>query len=199
MGRLLTPDFTPYIDESALELIEADWPEVRDFLTLSKYNMPVYPDSWDGYPVAREKFYAALETAGIHDMLVLTGDAHEFWVNDLTSEAGQKYGLELVTSSVSSQTLTAYLGEATAEHNLLLTQKNEDARFYDATRSGFVDLTLTEKKAAVIMFNVDTVLSRDYTLSETAHFTLRKRGGSVKAVSPKGLSAAQRALFHGLG
>ena len=40
MGRLLTPDFTPYISPEAVEKIEADWPEVRDFLTLSKYNMP---------------------------------------------------------------------------------------------------------------------------------------------------------------
>ena len=199
MGRLLTPDFTPYIDETAIQNIEKAWPDVRDFVTLSKYNMPLYPDSWDGYPVARENFYAALEAAGLNDMLVLTGDAHEFWVNDLTSEAGRKYGLELVTSSVSSQTLTAFLGDATAEHNLLLTQKNEDARFYDATRSGFIDLTLTPKNAAVIMFNVDTVLSRDYVLSETASFTLRKSGNTLKAASPKGLSVAQRALFHGIG
>lgn len=199
MGRLLTPDFTPYIDETAIQNIEKSWAGVRDFVTLSKYNMPLYPDSWDGYPVARENFYAALEAAGLNDMLVLTGDAHEFWVNDLTSEAGQKYGVELVTSSVSSQTLTAFLGDSTAEHNLLLTQKNEDARFYDATRSGFIDLTLTPKNAAAIMFNVDTVLSRDYVLSETARFTLRKSGDTLKAASPKGLSVAQRALFHGIG
>jgi len=102
MGRLLTPDFTPYIDEAALARIEKDWPGVQDFLTLSKYNMPVYPDSWDGYPVARENFYAALDEAGLNDMLVLTGDAHEFWLNDLTSESGTKLGMEVVTSSVSS-------------------------------------------------------------------------------------------------
>ena len=199
MGRLLTPDFTPYIDETTIQNIEKTWPGVRDFVTLSKYNMPLYPDSWDGYPIARENFYTALQAEGLNDMLVLTGDAHEFWLNDLTSEAGQKYGVELVTSSVSSQTLTAFLGDSTAEHNLLLTQKNKDARFYDATRSGFIDLTLSPKNATAIMFNVDTVLSREYMLSETARFTLRKSGNTIKAVSPKGLSVPQRALFHGIG
>ena len=161
--------------------------------------MPVYPDSWDGYPVARENFYAALDSAGLNDMLVLTGDAHEFWLNDLTTETGTKMGVEVVTSSVSSETLTAYLGDGTAEHNLLLTQKNADARYYNATRSGFIDLTLTPKNAAVIMFNVDTVLSREYSLSETASFTLRKSNDTIKATSPKGLSVTQRALFHGIG
>jgi len=147
MGRLLTPDFTPYLNEEALNKIEVDWPEVRDFLALSKYNMPVYPDSWDGYPVAREAFYTALNSAGINDMLVLTGDAHEFWLNDLTSDSGTKVGMEVVTS----------------------------------------------------MMNVDTVLSREYVLSETAQFTIRKSGNTLKASSPKGLSLTQRALFHGMG
>ncbi len=199
MGRLLTPDFSPYITEEALKTIEVDWPEVRDFITLSKYNVPVYPDSWDGYPVAREAFYAALDTAEVNDVLVLTGDAHEFWLNDLTSETGTKIGMEIVTSSVSSQTLSAYLGEGTKDHNLLLTKENPDARFYDATRNGFIDLTLNPKAATVRMMNVDTVLSREYTLSETVSFKIRKSGSTLKAASPKGLSLIQRALFHGMG
>ena len=147
MGRLLTPDFTPYMSEEALQNIEVDWPEVRDFLTLSKYNMPVYPDSWDGYPVARERFYAALNAAEINDLLVLTGDAHEFWLNDLTSNEGSKVGVEIVTSSVSSETLQTYLGDGTADHNLLLTKENPDARYYNALNSGFIDLTLNQKTA----------------------------------------------------
>lgn len=199
MGRLLTPDFTPYMDEESLKKIEVDWPEVRDFITLSKYNMPVYPDSWDGYPIARENFYAALDTAGINDMLVLTGDAHEFWLNDLTSESGTKVGMEMVTSSVSSETLTAYLGDGTSDHNLLLTKENPDAKYYNALECGFIDLTLTPKEASVRMMSVDTVLSREYSVSETAKFTIKKSGESLKATSPKGLSMMQRALFHGLG
>ncbi|RKQ69079.1 alkaline phosphatase D [Litorimonas taeanensis] len=199
MGRLLTPDFTPYIDESALETIEQDWAGVRDFLTLSKYNVPVYPDSWDGYPVARNAFYNALSDADIHDMLVLTGDAHEFWVNELTTENHEKMGVELVTSSVSSQTLTAYLGEATADHNLLLTQSNQDARYYNALVNGYIDLSLTQKKAKVKMVGISTVLSRDYEAFDAARFTLRKSKDTIKVTAPKGLNFKQRLLFAGLG
>lgn len=199
MGRLLTPDFTPYIQEDTLAELETFWAGVRDFLTLSKYNMPVYPDSWDGYPVARENFYAALNEAGINDVLVLTGDAHEFWVNELTSETGTKVGMELVTSSVSSKTLTAYMGDATADHNLLLTQSNPDARYYNALLNGFIDLALTEKKAAVKMVAVSSVTSRDYESFDAAGFTLRKSDDTIKVKSPRSLNLKQRALFHGIG
>ena len=107
--------------------------------------------------------------------------------------------MELVTSSVSSQTLTAYLGEATAEHNLLLTKENPDAKYYNALKNGFLDLTLNSKRMTVRMMSVDTVLTRDYNVAETARFTLRKSGQTVKATWPKGLSITQRVLFHGLG
>lgn len=199
MGRLLTPDFTPYVTEEATKAIEKDWPGIHDFLTLSKYSLPFYPDSWDGYPVARERFYAALDQAGVNDMMVLTGDAHEFWANDLTREDGTKMGAEFVTSSVSSKTLTAYLGDGTEDHNLLLTQSNPDARYYNALNNGFIELTITPKKTTADMWAVDRVNSRDYNVFRAAQFTVRPRQNSLKITRPKGLNLAQRALFHGLG
>ncbi len=199
MGRLLTTDMTPYIDENAMQIIEKDWPGVRDSMALSKYNLPIYPDSWDGYPVARENFYQRLIKEGVKDILVLTGDAHEFWVNDLTSYSGEKVGVECVTTSVSSKTLTSYLGDATADYSLLLTQSNPDARYYNALHNGYIDLALTHSKATVRMIGLSTVKSQNYTASETAQFTIKPHKGSLKVGSPKGLNLKQRALFNGLG
>ena len=199
MGRLLTTDMEPYIDEDAMKVVEKDWPGVRDSMALSKYNLPVYPDSWDGYPVARENFYQRLIKEDIKDIVVLTGDAHEFWMNDLTSETGEKVGVECVTTSVSSKTLTSYLGDATADYSLLLTQSNPDARYYNALHNGYIDFALTRSKGVVRMMGVSTVKSQEYTASEVAKFTIKPYKGSVKIGSPKGLNLKQRALFSGLG
>jgi len=154
MGRLETTDMTPYINEDALQVIEKDWVGVRDSMALSKYNLPIYPDSWDGYPIARENFYQRLIDEGVQDIVVLTGDAHEFWLNDLTSEAGEKVGIECVTTSVSSKTLTSYLGDATADYSLLLTQSNPDARYYNALQNGYIDFALTRGAASVRMMGL---------------------------------------------
>ena len=199
MGRLETTDMTPYINEDALQVIEKDWVGVRDSMALSKYNLPIYPDSWDGYPIARENFYQRLIDEGVQDIVVLTGDAHEFWLNDLTSEAGEKVGIECVTTSVSSKTLTSYLGDATADYSLLLTQSNPDARYYNALQNGYIDFALTRGAASVRMMGLSTVKSQDYTAAETARFTLKPHKGSLKASAPKGLNLKQRALFSGLG
>jgi len=199
MGRLLTTDMTPYIDEDTMKVIEKDWPGVRDSTALSKYNLPVYPDSWDGYPIARENFYQRLIKEDVKDIVVLTGDAHEFWINDLTSEAGEKVGVECVTTSISSKTLTTYLGDSTEDYALLLTQSNPDARYYNALHNGYIDFTVTHSKGTVRMMGVSTVKSHDYEASEIAQFTIKPYKGSVKVGSPKGLNLKQRALFSGLG
>ncbi len=203
LGRIMTPDFGPYITREAVEAIEADWPGVHDFLTLSKYNMPMYPDSWDGYPAARERFFAALDSAGVNDLLVVTGDAHEFWANRLSTESGTPMGAEFVTSSVTSKTLVAYLGEATADHNLLLTRENEDARYYNAQPNGYIELEITPRRAEVSMWAVDRVSDRDYAAYRAAGFTVSKRRQdgkrSLRIGRPRGLNLAQRALFAGLG
>ena len=203
LGRLMTPDFTPYVTEEAVTAIEKDWPGIHDFLTLSKYNMPFYPDSWDGYPVARERFYDALDQVGVNDLLVVTGDAHEFWANDLTSESGTHMGAEFVTSSVTSKTLTAYLGDATAQHNLLMTRENEDARYYSALHNGYMEVELGRASGRITFHAVDQVNSRDFGTFRQASFSIKPRQkdgkDTLRIGRPRGLNIPQRALFAGLG
>ena len=199
MGRLATPDLTPHVDEAAMTAIEPQWGGIRDFVELSAYSLPVYPDSWDGYPAAREKLYDALDAAGVHDMLVVTGDAHEFWVNDLTNDDGVQMGVEFGTTSVSSETLAAFLGEATADYALLMTQSNPDVRYYNALYNGYTDLRFTPKKAVAHLIAIDTVTEMDYGAFEAARFTVRPAKDTLKITEAKGLNLKQKALFSGLG
>lgn len=199
MGRLLTPDLEPYIDESTLAAVEPQWPGVRDMVSLSKYNFPVYPDSWDGYPAARSRFYNRLKQEDVRDIFVLTGDAHEYWVNTLTTDNKDQIGVEFVTTSVSSETLTAFMGDGAQDYALLLTQANEDARYYNAMHNGYTDITFTKDSARVRMISVSNVTTQDYSAAEVAAFTVRPDKGSLSVSAPKGLNLKQRALFNGLG
>ena len=203
MARLLTPDLTPYVDPEAVERIAKDWEGVRDFVALSRYRVPFYPDSWDGYPAARERLFAALDDAGVNDMVVLTGDAHEFWASRLTREDGTRMGAEFVTSSVSSKTLEAYLGDNTPDFSLLMTRENDDPRFYDALHNGWTEVELGRGSGRVTMWAIPDVRSRSYEAVRLARFTVRpgRKGGrdTVRIRSPRGLNLKQRLLFSGLG
>ena len=200
IGRVTSPDLTPHVQEDALASMEKAWDGVRDFVEFSQYNLPTYTDSWDGYPVARNKFYARAKSEGIRDLLFVTGDSHEFWVNDLTDGAGEKMGVEFGTTSVSSHTLADYMGPAAEDYALLMTQHNQDVRYYNPMRSGYIDLTLGRSKGTARLIQVDTVKSRTYNAGLSAQFTIRPTAdGSLKITSPKGLNFKQRVLFSGLG
>ena len=199
IGRVNTPDMTPHVDEAAIQAIEPVWDGVRDFVELSKYGLPLYPDSWDGYPVARDRFYDSLDAAGVEDVLVVTGDAHEFWVNDLTKADGTRMGVEIGTTSVSSDTIGSFLGEAAADYALLMTQTNPDVRYYNAVHNGYTDLEITRKEVVAHLVAVDNVTSPEYGAFEVATFAIQPVKESLKVVNAKGLNLKQRALFAGLG
>ena len=200
MARVMTPDMTPHVTEAAIEAIRPDWPKVDEFVALSKFRVPFYPDSWDGYPAARERFFAALDGAGVRDTVVFTGDAHEFWANRLSRDDGTPMGAEFVTTSVSSKTLKSYLGDATEDFTLLMTRDNSDPRYYSALHNGYTEATFTPRRARVQMWAIPDVTRRSYEAFPLARFTIRPtRDGSVKITSPRGLSLKQRLLFSGLG
>ncbi len=200
IGRVTSPDLTPHVDPVAIDNMAKVWPGIRDFVEFSQYGLPTYTDSWDGYPVARDRFYDRLSEAGINDVVVVTGDSHEFWVNDLTDKEGAAMGVELGTTAVCSLTLADYMGTATEDYALLMTQSNQDVRYYNPMRSGYLDLELGQKTGTARLISIDTRISKDYQAEMTAQFTLKPViNGSVKLTSPKGLNLKQRALFNGLG
>jgi len=200
IGRVSSPDLTPHVTPDAIEGMAKAWPPVRDFVEFSQYGLPTYTDSWDGYPAARDKFYDRLNADGINDIVVVTGDSHEFWVNDLTDKNGGAMGVELGTTSVCSKTLADYMGSTTADYALLMTQHNRDVRYYNPLASGYLDLELGQSTGTARLISVSTRLSKDYKAEISAQFTLRPTSkGSVKFTSPKGLNLKQRALFSGLG
>jgi alkaline phosphatase D len=63
-------------------------------------------DGWDGYPVARDRFLAALRESEAPNPVVLTGDVHSSWVGALAADfddpASPPLGTEHVCPAVSS-------------------------------------------------------------------------------------------------
>jgi alkaline phosphatase D len=92
-----------------------------------------YSDAWAGYPPARERLYGALAKHGAANPVVLTGDIHSFWVNDLANAAGKAVAVELVASSIATSTYdkSAFL------------PLNPGTQFHDGKHNGYVRCELT--------------------------------------------------------
>ena len=93
-------------------------------------------DAWDGYPAARRRLLRSFVDGAVRNPVVLTGDVHRHYANDLLLD-DRVVAAELVTTSVSSGGDGA---ERTALTDLQLAE-NPHLRWVDSRR-GYVMLRL---------------------------------------------------------
>ena len=147
-----------------------------------RWNLPFYPDTWDGYEWARERLYKLSRQAGAGDLVFLTGDSHSFWANQLADAKGQSAGIELGTAGVTSpgdfvssgfgDQLSIKLDQAFIDHN-------PEIVWTDNMHQGYVRLDLTPSGAVADFVAVDTVLQPAYRTELLARFALVTRTEGV--------------------
>lgn len=129
--------------------------------------VPFNLDAWDGYPPARERLYASFRAAGSRP-LVLSGDSHAFWANDLMDDRGQLVAAEFGATAITSPSY----GDLLPKLGLgkLLSDANEEVAFCDQNRKGYIVLTLTRRDARADYVAVSTILSKPYETNIVASF-----------------------------
>lgn len=197
MAKVTAPNLVPHVTEADIVALEKEWDQARAFIQFSTLGLPTNLDAWDGYPAAREWLYDALRDSKAEGVIVVTGDTHTWWANDLKARDGKHVGVELGVNSVTSPSpyRKSFLGGKGAEYALLTNQENKDVRYLSGEDHGFIDLTLTREAATARFIAVDTIEATQYNVFEKAAFTIRKSKGAAQFVDVNGLSIEERALF----
>ncbi|MEM9810200.1 MAG: alkaline phosphatase D family protein [Pseudomonadota bacterium] len=196
MARVMAPNIGAYVSDEAIAEIEKLFPDARAFLQWSTLGLPYNPDAWDGYPAARERFYEAAKVAGARDLLVLTGDTHMFWANDLRREDGTEMGVELGTAGVTSPGANAVFGENAFDYSLLVRKENKDVRYVDGVNNGYIRLDLYGDAGQADFISMSTIDSPDYTAVRTASFGLRHKDGTLELARSEGLGFKEKILYR---
>jgi len=176
MARVAGPNVADTVPPAMIEGLLAQLPDavraqVQQSIQLFRFGLPFNLDSWDGYPAERERLYAAFAEAGVSP-IVLAGDSHAFWVNELKDAAGQRRAVEFGTSAISSPSP----GDAIPALPLgpALAQTNEEVVFCDQSSKGFVLLTLTREQATAELKAVSTILAKPFEVRDAARFTVAR-------------------------
>ncbi|QCB42850.1 alkaline phosphatase [Sphingomonas sp. PAMC26645] len=128
--------------------------------------MPFGLDSWDGYPPARERLYAAFRRAKSRP-IVLSGDSHAAWANDLHDDAGKLVAVEFGCTAITSPSYGSLLpGIGT----LIADANKGEVRFCDQDAKGFTLLTLTHEQATADFVTVSTVFAKPFTQATVKRF-----------------------------
>ncbi|WP_087149428.1 alkaline phosphatase D family protein [Algoriphagus resistens] len=96
-------------------------------------------DSWDGYAATRNRLMSSIKDNQVKNLVVLTGDSHKNWVNELRlnpdDPQSEVIGTEFMGTSISS----AGDGKEFSDIGLELMEINPDIKFYNEQR-GYVVL-----------------------------------------------------------
>jgi len=177
-ARVAGPDVSRTMTPEQIEGLMAQTPEAfreqfEQALFLFKMGLPFNLDAWDGYPAGRERLYAAFAEAGVQP-IVLAGDSHAFWVNELKDASGVRRAVEFGTSSVSSPSIGDAIGGFPLGAALM--QANDEVVFCDQSAKGFILLTLTADRAEAVLMQVSTTLAKPFEASRLKRFSLSPDG-----------------------
>lgn len=126
-------------------------------------------DAWDGYPASRERLLAGAESAGVRNLMVLTGDVHKHYAYDIKRDFGDQksrtMGTEIVATSITSgkdgqdkpADWDSYMGA------------NPHMKFYNGRR-GYVTVRLTRQRAHIDFRAVSAVTTPGAPVHTAASF-----------------------------
>jgi alkaline phosphatase D len=126
------------------------------------------PDQWDGYAPSRERLFAALRERDIRNNVVLTGDIHSSWCNDLksnpwetsaTSDEARVVGVEFVGPAISSPGLRDQ--ERAVADAKQVRSVSPHIQYAELYKRGYCVLDVTRDRAQCEYYHLPTVSERD--------------------------------------
>ena len=148
--------------------------------TVIPYNL----DAWDGYAYEREVIFGLARTLD-KNLVVLAGDTHNAWANNLKTLSGDPVGVEFATSGVTSPGLESYLGlpaEAMPGAEQAITALVDDLQYLNANQRGYLLVTFTPDQARADWRFVSTVKDRDYVIESTRSKAMSMLPGSANRI-----------------
>ncbi|WP_432451975.1 MULTISPECIES: alkaline phosphatase D family protein [unclassified Agarivorans] len=151
-------------DELSYLAANADKLTTEVLAQLQLPNIPYNLDAWDGYADEREAILQLFKQQS-KNLVVLAGDTHNAWANDLSDASSAVVGVEFATSSVSSPGLEEYLAiDEAAVPNVEagLVSLIDGLKYMNVNNRGFLTVTFSQTSASADWYFVDTILSTHY-------------------------------------
>ncbi|GAM98541.1 secreted alkaline phosphatase [alpha proteobacterium U9-1i] len=183
MSKIIAPDLsrTPPALAQALEALQ---PGVSRLLGFTRWPIPVTPDGWDGYAANRARVLDMIRNARANT-LVLTGDSHAAWANEVQDRNGRA-AVELGTTSITSASNASYFAQVGIDFADGLRLRNPHIKWTDQEHHGFLVVTLNNQEALAEYFVVSTVSSKEFETSRAAAFTIANTTEGAGEITPAG-------------
>jgi alkaline phosphatase D len=128
-------------------------------------------DSWDGYPVEKNKVADLIRKNSINDVIFLAGDTHSSWAFETALNPAKTYNPKTSAGAIAVEFGTTSLSSGNSNENapddsvkvkeVRLLKTNPHLKFTNHRDHGYLLLSLYPKKAKVQWYYVQTLLKPD--------------------------------------
>jgi alkaline phosphatase D len=129
-------------------------------------------DAWDGYPVARQRLIDHLAAARVRNPVVITGDWHSTFVNDIKADFGDPDSATVATEFVGTSISSNGDGIIYGPYYGPMIPANPHIKFFDGDRRGYVRCLVDRRQWRTDLRMVTTVSRSDAPVSTFASFVV---------------------------
>jgi alkaline phosphatase D len=127
-------------------------------------------DKWDGFVNSRDRLFSTIIENNLKNVVVLTGDSHKNWVNDLKEDFNQPQSRTIATE-FGGTSLTSG-GNGTKKYGGDIMAENPHIK-YASNRRGYVKCTLTPERMQADFRTVEYVDRKGAPISTEASFYVK--------------------------
>ena len=131
-------------------------------------------DAWDGYPVARQRLIDHLAAARVRNPVVITGDWHSTFVNDIKADFGDPNSATVATEFVGTSISSNGDGIIYGPYYGPMIPANPHIKFFDGDRRGYVRCLVDRRQWRTDLRMVTTVSRSDAPVSTLASFVVEE-------------------------
>ncbi len=163
------PQYDWLIDE--LDSSDAQWKVLGQQVMMAPLEAPLTgdplnTDQWDGYPAERERLLDTIMADNITNPVVLTGDIHTSWANDLPLEG--QYDDDADTGSAAVEFVVTSITSNAVQFSVptnVIKQFNPHVQYSKIDQRGYMILDLNKQRAQADWYYMSTVKDSTYQQS----------------------------------
>lgn len=139
--------------------------QIQTLLPGTDLRIPINTDQWDGYPDARARLLRAVANTGRDNLIILTGDMHSSWANEVaeTPYDGATYdpstsqgsrAVEFITPGITSRAVDSAVAPLIEERVLAA---NPHTKYVEFRHQGYALMDIDRRRARCEWFHLDDV------------------------------------------
>jgi alkaline phosphatase D len=150
--------------------------------TIKNHPIAADLDAWDGYATARTRLLRFIDREDISNPVVLAGDIHSTWMNNLVVDPTDPHARTVASEFVSTSISSNFSAESDRLIKAHLSSWNPRTRYYEGSRRGYLRVHVNRERWLTEARTVRSIAHRKSPVSTTAKYAVENQTpGIVRA------------------